>query len=109
MSRKQKRNVFRIAFAAVLFVVVWALPTDGVVRLLTFLVPYAIVGYDVVFEALRNIAHGQVFDENFLMSVATIGAFFVADYPEAVAVMLFYQVGELFQSIAGGKGRKSLM
>ena len=108
MSRKQKRNVFRIAFAAVLFVVVWALPTDGVLRLLTFLVPYAIVGYDVVFEALRNIAHGQVFDENFLMSVATIGAFFVADYPEAVAVMLFYQVGELFQSIAVGKSRKSI-
>ena len=108
MSRKQKRNVFRIAFAAVLFVVVWALPTDGVVRLLTFLIPYAIVGYDVVFEALRNIAHGQVFDENFLMSVATIGAFFVADYPEAVAVMLFYQVGELFQSIAVGKSRKSI-
>ena len=108
MSRKQKRNVFRIAFVAVLFVVVWALPTDGVVRLLTFLVPYAIVGYDVVFEALRNIVHGQVFDENFLMSVATIGAFFVADYPEAVAVMLFYQVGELFQSIAVGKSRKSI-
>ena len=108
MSRKQKRNVFRIAFAAVLFVVVWALPTDGVLRLLTFLVPYAIVGYDVVFEALRNIAHGQVFDENFLMSVATIGAFFVADYPEAVAVMLFYQIGELFQSIAVGKSRKSI-
>ena len=108
MSRKQKRNVFRIAFSAVLFVVVWALPTDGVLRLLTFLVPYAIVGYDVVFEALRNIAHGQVFDENFLMSVATIGAFFVADYPEAVAVMLFYQIGELFQSIAVGKSRKSI-
>lgn len=108
MSRKQKRNVFRVAFAAVLFVVVWALPTDDVLRLLTFLVPYAIVGYDVVFEALRNIAHGQVFDENFLMSVATIGAFFVADYPEAVAVMLFYQVGELFQSIAVGKSRKSI-
>lgn len=108
MSRKQKRNVFRIAFAAVLFAVVWALPTDGVLRLLTFLVPYAIVGYDVVFEALRNIAHGQVFDENFLMSVATIGAFFVADYPEAVAVMLFYQIGELFQSIAVGKSRKSI-
>lgn len=108
MSRKQKRNVFRIAFAAVLLVIVWALPSDGVVRLLTFLVPYAIVGYDVVFEAVRNIVHGQVFDENFLMSVATIGAFFVADYPEAVAVMLFYQVGELFQSIAVGKSRKSI-
>ena len=108
MSRKQKRNLFRIVLAAVLLVVVWALPTDGVVRLLTFLIPYAIVGYDVVFEALRNIVHGQVFDENFLMSVATLGAFFVADYPEAVAVMLFYQVGELFQSIAVGKSRKSI-
>lgn len=108
MSRKQKRNLFRIVLAAVLLVIVWALPTDGVVRLLTFLIPYAIVGYEVVFEALRNIVHGQVFDENFLMSVATIGAFFVADYPEAVAVMLFYQVGELFQSIAVGKSRKSI-
>ncbi|MGN0562165.1 MAG: HAD-IC family P-type ATPase, partial [Candidatus Fimenecus sp.] len=108
MSRKQKRNLFRIVLAAVLLVVVWALPTDGVVRLLTFFIPYAIVGYDVVFEALRNIVHGQVFDENFLMSVATLGAFFVADYPEAVAVMLFYQVGELFQSIAVGKSRKSI-
>lgn len=108
MSRKQKRNLFRIVLAAVLLVIVWALPSDGIVRLLTFLIPYAIVGYDVVFEALRNIVHGQVFDENFLMSVATIGAFFVADYPEAVAVMLFYQVGELFQSIAVGKSRKSI-
>lgn len=108
MSRKQKRNLFRIVLAAVLLVIVWALPSDGVVRLLTFLIPYAIVGYEVVFEALRNIVHGQVFDENFLMSVATIGAFFVADYPEAVAVMLFYQVGELFQSIAVGKSRKSI-
>lgn len=108
MSRKQKRNLFRIVLGAVLLGIVWVLPTDGVVRLLTFFVPYAIVGYDVVFEALRNIVHGQVFDENFLMSVATIGAFFVADYPEAVAVMLFYQVGELFQSIAVGKSRKSI-
>ncbi|MGN0571513.1 MAG: heavy metal translocating P-type ATPase [Candidatus Fimenecus sp.] len=108
MSRKQKRNLFRILLATVLLGVVWALPTEGAVRLLTFLLPYAIAGYDVVFEAVRNIAHGQVFDENFLMSVATIGAFFVADYPEAVAVMLFYQVGELFQSIAVGKSRKSI-
>ena len=83
MSRKQKRNVFRIAFAAVLFVVVWALPTDGVLRLLTFLVPYAIVGYDVVFEALRNIVHGQVFDENFLMAVATVGAIALATYEKS--------------------------
>ena len=108
MSRKQKKNLFRILLSAVLLAVVWALPTEGVLRLLTFLVPYAVAGYDVVFSAVRNILHGQVFDENFLMSVATIGAFFVADYPEAVAVMLFYQVGELFQSIAVGKSRKSI-
>ncbi len=108
MSRKQKKNLFRILFAALLLAVVWVLPTDGILRLLTFLVPYMIAGYDVVFTAVRNILHGQVFDENFLMSVATIGAFFVADYPEAVAVMLFYQVGELFQSIAVGKSRKSI-
>lgn len=108
MSRKQKRNLLRILLAAVLLGVVWALPTEGVLRLLTFLVPYAVVGFDVIFEAVSNIAHGQVFDENFLMAVATIGAFFVADYPEAVAVMLFYQVGELFQSIAVGKSRKSI-
>ncbi len=108
MSRKQKKNLFCILFAALLLAVVWVLPTDGILRLLTFLVPYMIAGYDVVFTAVRNILHGQVFDENFLMSVATIGAFFVADYPEAVAVMLFYQVGELFQSIAVGKSRKSI-
>lgn len=108
MSRKQKRNLFRILLAALLLGIVWVLPTEGVVRLLTFLVPYAVAGYDVIYEALRNIVHGQVFDENFLMAVATVGAFFVADYPEAVAVMLFYQVGELFQSIAVGKSRKSI-
>lgn len=108
MSRKQKRNLFRILLAALLLGIVWVLPTEGVVRLLTFLVPYVVAGYDVIYEALRNIVHGQVFDENFLMAVATVGAFFVADYPEAVAVMLFYQVGELFQSIAVGKSRKSI-
>lgn len=108
MSKKQKRALCRIILAAVLLVVVWLLPTEGIWRLLAFLLPYSIVGGDVVFEAVNNLLHGQVFDENFLMSVATIGAFFVADYPEAVAVMLFYQVGELFQSIAVGKSRKSI-
>ncbi len=108
MTRKQKRNLFRIVLSAVLLVVAWVLPTDGLLRLLTFLIPYAVAGYDVVFSAIRNILLGQVFDENFLMSVATIGAFFIADYPEAVAVMVFYQVGELFQSIAVGKSRKSI-
>ncbi len=108
MTRKQKKNLARILIAAVLLGVAWALPIEGVWRLLAFLIPYAVIGYDVLFSAVRNILHGQVFDENFLMAIATVGAFFVADYPEAVAVMLFYQVGELFQSIAVGKSRKSI-
>lgn len=108
MSRKQKKNLIRIVVSLVLFVVAWLLPLDGIWRLAAFLVPYAVIGYDVLFSAVRNILHGQVFDENFLMAVATVGAFFVAEYPEAVAVMLFYQIGELFQGIAVGKSRKSI-
>lgn len=108
MSKKQKKNLVRILCSAVLLAVAWLLPLEGVWRLLVFLVPYAVIGYDVLFSAVRNILHGQIFDENFLMALATVGAFFVADYPEAVAVMLFYQIGELFQSIAVGKSRKSI-
>ena len=108
MTRKQKKNLIRILLSGVLLLVVWLLPLKGLWRLLAFLVPYAVIGYDVLFSAVRNILHGQVFDENFLMAVATVGAFFVADYPEAVAVMLFYQIGEWFQSIAVGKSRKSI-
>ncbi len=108
MSKKQKKNLIRVISSAVLLAVIWALPLEGVWRLLVFLVPYAVIGYDVLFSAVRNIFHGQIFDENFLMAIATVGAFFVADYPEAVAVMLFYQIGELFQSIAVGKSRKSI-
>lgn len=108
MSKKQKKNLTRILCSAVLLAVAWLLPLEGIWRLLVFLVPYAVIGYDVLFSAVRNILHGQIFDENFLMALATVGAFFVADYPEAVAVMLFYQIGELFQSIAVGKSRKSI-
>ena len=108
MTTKQKRSLVRILASAVLLVIAWALPLEGVWKLLVFLVPYAVVGWDVLWKSLRNIAHGQVFDENFLMSIATIGAFFVDEYAEAVAVMLFYQVGELFQSVAVGKSRKSI-
>ncbi len=108
MSKKQKKNLTRVICTAVLLAVAWSLPLEGVWRLLVFLVPYAVIGYDVLFSAVRNIFHGQIFDENFLMALATVGAFFVADYPEAVAVMLFYQIGELFQSIAVGKSRKSI-
>ena len=108
MTKKQKRNLFRILLSAVLFAAVWALPLKGYGRLLVFIVPYVVIGYDVLWSALRNILHGQIFDENFLMALATIGAFAIGEYPEAVAVMLFYQVGELFQGLAVGKSRRSI-
>ena len=108
MTRKQKKMLARIIAGAALLVAAYLLPVEGWVRLLVFLVPYAVVGWDVLWKAVRNIAHGQVFDENFLMSIATIGAFFTAEYGEGVAVMLFYQVGELFQSYAVGKSRRSI-
>lgn len=108
MNKGQKINLVRILLALVLWIVVWLLPLDGYLKLIAFLVPYLVIGYDVLWSAVRNILHGQVFDENFLMAVASIGAFCVAQYPEAVAVLLFYQVGELFQSLAVGKSRKSI-
>lgn len=108
MSKKHKKMLARILSAAVLLVVAKLLPLEGISLLVAYLVPYAVIGWDVVWRALRNIAHGQVFDENFLMALATVGAFFTQDYPEAVAVMLFYQVGELFQSYAVGRSRESI-
>lgn len=108
MSKGQKIDLVRILLAAVLWIVVWLLPLDGYLKLIAFLVPYLVIGYDVLWSAIRNILHGQVFDENFLMAVASIGAFCVAQYPEAVAVLLFYQVGELCQGLAVGKSRKSI-
>ena len=108
MSKKQKRMLRRILASAVLFVICVLLPVSGWPRLLAFLVPYGVIGWDVLWRAVRNIAHGQVFDENFLMALATIGALFTGEYPEAVFVMLFYQVGELFQSYAVDQSRKSI-
>ena len=108
MTRKQKRNLIRLILAALLFAVALFLPVQGLFRLAVFLIPYAVIGYDVLWNALRNILHGQIFDENFLMALATVGAFAIAEYPEAVAVVFFYQVGELFQSIAVGRSRKSI-
>lgn len=108
MSRKQKRTLARILIAAVLAAGAWLAPLDGVWKLAAFAVPYLVIGYDVLWGSLRNILHGQVFDEMFLMSVATLGAFAIGEYPEAAAVMLFYQVGELFQGIAVGKSRRSI-
>ncbi len=98
----------RILASAVLFALSFLLPLSGVLRLFYFATVYAVVGWDVLWRAARNIAHGQVFDENFLMALATIGAFVLGEFPEAVEVMLFYQIGELFQSYAVGKSRQSI-
>lgn len=108
MTKKQKKMLWRILASAALLVAAVLLPLEGIYRLAVFLIPYAVIGWDVLWKAARNIAHGQVFDENFLMAIATIGAFFTGEYPEGVAVMLFYQVGELFQSYAVGRSRKSI-
>lgn len=108
MTNGQKKELIRIIAAGVLLAAAILSPLEGWLRLAAFLIPYLIVGYDVLFSAIRNILHGQVFDENFLMGIATVGALAIGEYPEAVAVMLFYQIGELFQSIAVGKSRKSI-
>ena len=108
MTKKQKKTLYRILAAAALLILAALIPVQGPARLLLFLVPYAVIGWDVLWKAVRNIAHGQVFDENFLMALATIGALATGEYPESVFVMLFYQVGELFQSCAVGKSRQSI-
>ena len=110
MTKKQKNVLIRIIVAGVLLVAAALLPLEekSLLRLAAFLVPYFVIGYDVLWKAVRGIIHGQVFDENFLMCVATVGALFVGEYPEASAVMLFYQTGELFQSVAVGRSRKSI-
>lgn len=108
MSRKHKKRLARILIAALLLAVIAFLPINEKIKAVLYLLPYLIIGWDVLWRAVRNIAHGQVFDENFLMSLATVCAFALGDYIEAAAVMLFYQIGELFQSIAVGKSRKSI-
>ena len=108
MTKKQKKMLYRILISFALFVCALLLPVEGFLRLPFFLVPYAIVGWDVIWKAVRNIANSQVFDENFLMAVATLGAFGCGEYPEGVAVLLFYQVGELFQSVAVSRSRQSI-
>lgn len=116
MSSKQKKTLTRIIVSFVIFVPLFVLEHLGVFDKLPnewilggiYLVPYIIIGYDIIIKAARNISHGQVFDENFLMMIATFGAFGVKEFEEAVAVMLFYQVGELFQGYAVGKSRQSI-
>ena len=109
MTTKQKKHLARIIAAAVLLALVWfVLPLEGIWQLLAYCVPYFIVGWDVLWGAIRKILHGDLMDEEFLMSVATIGAFVLGDYREAVAVMLFYQIGEWFQGVAVGKTRRNI-
>ena len=113
LSRGQQRTLLRILLAGVLLALLGGLALGGVLPeawyfcLPLFLIPYGIVGWDVLWSALRGVLRGQLLDENFLMAIATVGALVIGEYPEAVFVMLFYQVGELFQSIAVGKSRKS--
>ncbi len=108
MTRKQRKNLTRIVCAAVLFTTALLLPFKGLWRLLPFLVPYLIIGYDVILSCLRNIIRGQIFDEGLLMTVATVGAMALGEYAEGVMVMLLYQIGELLQSIAVGRSRRSI-
>lgn len=108
MTKKQKHLLLRIIIAAALFLAGNLLPLHGTVELAVFLVSYAIIGWDILWKAITNILHGQVFDENFLMAIATVGAFILGEHTEGVAVMLFYQVGEWFQSYAVSKSRRSI-
>ena len=109
MTRKMKKKLIRIIISFILLILAFILRLDNtIINNILFIISYLIVGYDIILKALRNITRGKVFDENFLMTIATIGAFFIREFPEAVAVMLFYQVGELFQSYAVDKSRKSV-
>ena len=114
MNRKQKKMLIRILAAAVLLIALHVIPAAGAARFVLYLIPYLVIGYDILIKAAKGIKNRQVFDECFLMAVATVGAFALAlydrsgDYTEAVAVMLFYQIGELFQSYAVGKSRRNI-
>ena len=108
MNKKQKKMLIRIIVAAVLIVVLSLLPVEGWLQFALFMVPYLVIGYDILKKAWKGICNKQVFDENFLMTVATVGAILLGDYKEGVAVMLFYQIGELFQSYAVGKSRRNI-
>ncbi len=108
MKKKQKKVLIRIIVAALLIIVLSLLPLKGYLEFLLFMIPYLTIGYDILIKAVKGILNRQVFDENFLMAVATVGAIALGDYKEGVAVMLFYQIGELFQSYAVGKSRRNI-
>ena len=114
MTKKQKKMLIRIIITSVMLIALHFLPLTGIPQLTAYLAAYAVIGYDILKKAGKGILNGRVFDENFLMALATLGAFFVAiwtksgEYVEGIAVMLFYQIGELFQSYAVGKSRRNL-
>lgn len=108
MTKKQKKVLVRIIVAAVLLIILHFVPLEGMWLGLLYLIPYAVIGYDILRKAVLGIMHGEVFDENFLMAVATVGAMGLGEYSEGVAVMLFYQIGELFQAVAVGKSRQNI-
>ena len=108
MTKKQKKSLTRIIIAALLMIILKFLPAEGWLRFVLYMIPYLVVGYDILRKAFKGILNKQVFDENFLMAVATIGAIALGNYTEGVAVMLFYQIGELFQSYAVGKSRRNI-
>ena len=108
MNKKQKKMLIRIIVACVLIVVLSFLPVEGYLEFALYMIPYVVIGYDIIKKAFKGIRNKQVFDENFLMAVATIGAILLKDYKEGTAVMLFYQIGELFQSYAVGKSRRNI-
>ncbi len=108
MNKKQKKVLKRIIIAIVLMVIIKVLPVNGMIEFILFMIPYLVIGYDILKKAGKGILNRQVFDENFLMAVATVGAIALGEYTEGVAVMLFYQIGELFQSYAVGKSRRNI-
>ncbi len=108
MNKKQKKVLVRIIVAFVLLIVLSFVPVDGWIQFALYMIPYLVIGYDILKKAVKGIMNHQVFDENFLMAVATVGAIALGDYKEGVAVMLFYQIGELFQSYAVGKSRRNI-
>ena len=113
MTKKQKKVLYRILLSAASLIILHFVPADGILLFGLYMIPYLIIGYDILLKAFKGIKNRQVFDENFLMAIATVGAIIIAlsgngDYVEAIAVMLFYQVGELFQSYAVGKSRKNI-
>ena len=108
MNKKQKKVLIRIIVAVALLIILSFVPAEGWLQLALYMIPYLVIGYDILKKAVKGIMNRQVFDENFLMAVATVGAIALGDYKEGVAVMLFYQIGELFQSYAVGKSRRSI-